>query len=316
MQKWRFALIVEVWGERCENQRARHQLLDVLLNELMSSSPANQPSALGREGLQAEQQTDISGNAAIEGEASNPKEALIKIELLVGILAVLPYRSELDVGHLLMCASSFLTLHAAPLLSESMQPASANGFFDTCAASALLFSLCAHLCVDAAEIQRLLVVGVADVDDQPLPGSFWRRPQFDITELVAALLAAAGNSRELVSLLQRHVPMDSPLLHVVECQGGGTQGRVTVRGCRRRRSVGGRGRQCSPGDAGEHKGTEGAEGDAENETPHHKTDRPIRSTGVKRQRRNSKVDASDMGGYKQPPQNMEGDAAEYPTMEQ
>jgi len=243
----------------------------------------------------------------------NPKEVLAQAELLVGILAALPYRSELDVGHLLLCASRFLTLRTAPLLSEGLCPASPKAsFFNTCAVSVLLHALCAHLCADPAELERLLLVAVMDTDDQPLAGSFWRRPQFDITELLAGLSAVAGNALDLVSLLQRRVPMDSPLLRIVECQGGGTRGRVSARGCRRRHSVGCGRRQRSPAEDGQH---QEAEGDAENETSAPKMDRPKKKTGVKRQRCNSTAGASDGGVRKQPPQEMEDGSVGVFTME-
>merc|ERR1719356_1289173 len=95
------------------------------------------------------------------------RRQIIHLELLFGILAHLPLRSEAEIAHLVHAAAQFVALRAAPLLLEENSEDRADDQSDescescagVCVASIMIHKLCLHSAGgDEAELKRLLAV--------------------------------------------------------------------------------------------------------------------------------------------------------------
>lgn len=222
-ERWRFTAISEAYGELCESRRIREHLLDVLLGQFKSlSCPVQQEAAPAVSDVHVE-----------KGAGWTHVHMLVEAELLHGILLVLPYRSELEVAYVLSSTARFLVLNAMPLVADGAQGRSGiNGaaLLGTCVASAVLHALCLHLGSGAGDVERLLKLGLTAIDggaveDQPLPAGFLRRPASDIGALLREAVVAAGDASQALSLVQRHVPIDSLLLRGMDGHGLGSSSR-------------------------------------------------------------------------------------------
>lgn len=225
-ERWRFAFFCDAYaaGAEAQARRADERLLDCLVAEVEC----------------------VASTACLGGPPA--RLLLLRAELLYGLLAALPYRSEPEVARLVAGASRLLALRAAPLLLQdetgSPRPprgaerrSAGAGLLGACAAATLLHELCKHFCAGcgSSAAERLLAAGAGADDgaaeDKPLPAGFSRRPTPNVAKLLAELLAAADDRASLQALLIRCVPLDSPLLRgSAGAVAAGTKGTRAKRG--------------------------------------------------------------------------------------
>lgn len=208
VEAWRFSALSDACGVLFESRRLRELFLDAVLAEVI----------------------------ALANSCDDSETQLERAELLLGLLARLPYKSEFEIVRLLKCAVQFLMLRALPLLCEPSASNSEPCSLGICAVSLLLHVLCQHLCT-ADEIKRLLTE--REVDSMLQPG-FSRRlaTTENFVPMFRELWAAAGNHDVLLTVLESHIPLDSPLLTVGTaqqyCAKQKAKGRCTARGQKRK----------------------------------------------------------------------------------
>jgi len=218
-ERWRFAVVREAYAEHLEGRRSREIFLDAIFAEIAGLAV----------GLDTETKEKVS-----------VAETLRRSEIIFGIIAALPLRSEFELAHIIRNTARFLTLRAMPLLLDGAgQPPLGPAALGITLASVLLHTQCSH-CADEHDVKRLLATSTLDGGlDQPLPVYFSRRPAPDLRSPLQEVAAASWSVSELLSVLTRRVPEDSCLL-----QGPGThqttKRRVATTGRRgRKRGVSG-----------------------------------------------------------------------------
>eukprot|EP00929_Paragymnodinium_shiwhaense_P107847 TRINITY_DN74201_c0_g1_i1.p1 TRINITY_DN74201_c0_g1~~TRINITY_DN74201_c0_g1_i1.p1 ORF type:complete len:1795 (+),score=456.87 TRINITY_DN74201_c0_g1_i1:136-5520(+) len=244
---WRFAAVAAAFSEHFDHKASRGQFMDVLLGELAELAAVKGFGATVDAAHASETAADAPMMTSSPPTICPMEAAIHRSELLVGLLAALPYKTEAEVAYAVVGASRILTLRLIPLLpafggSPSLFPGDGNALVSAGATASMLHGLCQHLLesTGGASAERILAAiaagGELQDDDKALPWGFAKRavPNFGTAaqELIALRQQRRQDSEEdrdeakslkadIMEVLSRQVPSDSALLKGPHRSAGG-----------------------------------------------------------------------------------------------